>query len=111
MPYFFAISDQTWPIKILGRNLLAFRRVEIFQISLRERASAALVDYFVDHRDRRLGKNADRRNGDLKFVGTELFEREKRFVLPRDQHVTYVAFDKGGGRTARAGVEHGNILV
>ena len=37
----FGDLDQTWTIKVLGRNLLPFRRVEIFQIRLRERASAA----------------------------------------------------------------------
>src|SRR6266576_1701058 len=51
--------DQTRAIKILGRDLLTFWRVEIFQIRLRHRACSVLINDFVDHRDRRLGNNAD----------------------------------------------------
>src|SRR5258705_887962 len=35
---------QTWTIKVLGRNLLAFRRVEIFQIRLRHRSGSVLIN-------------------------------------------------------------------
>jgi len=103
--------NQTRAIKVLGGNFLACRTIEVFQIRLRESAGSALIGYFVNYRDRRLGKNTDRRNGDLELVRAKLLKCEKRLVLPRDQHVANVAFYKRGCRTARAGVEHGNVFV
>src|SRR4029077_564780 len=88
--------NQTRAIKVLGGNFLACRTIEVFQISLRESAGSALIGYFVNYRVRRLGKNTDRRNGDLELVRAKLLKCEKRLVLPRDQHVANVAFYKRG---------------
>src|SRR5262245_23767109 len=65
-------------------DLLAFRRVEVLEVFLRHGTRAAAQDYLVDHRHRRFGEDADRRNHDLELVGTQFLGREPRFVFPRD---------------------------
>src|SRR5215204_4055537 len=59
---------QSWPIVVLGDDLLTLRRVQIFQIRLRHRPSAMLACYLIHHADRRLSQDADGRNHDLELV-------------------------------------------
>jgi hypothetical protein len=35
--------------------------------------------------------------------------RQDAFVFPGDQHVAQAAFDEGGGRPARPGIEHRHV--
>ena len=53
------------PVVMLGRELLAFRAGEVFQVSLRHRRGPALVRNPIDDCDRRLGEDAGRRRDDV----------------------------------------------
>ena len=50
-----------------------------------------------------------RRHDDLELVGAEFVERQEGLVLPGEQHVADAALGEGGGRAARAGVEHRDV--
>src|SRR5439155_7414424 len=56
-------------------------------------------------------EDADRGGHDLELVLAELVDGQDGLVLPREEHVAYAALDERGGRSARAGVEHGYPLV
>ena len=45
------------------------------------------------------------------FVFAEFVQREIGFVLPREEHIADAALREGGGRSARAGIEHRNIFI
>src|SRR5471030_950111 len=96
--------------EIVARDeLLAFRRIEMLEIFLGDRARAAAVDRLVDDRDRRLGEDADRRRDDLDLVLAELVDRQEGLVLPSDQAVALAALDEGQSSAARAAVEHRHV--
>ena len=99
------------PVEVLGDDLLAGRRVEEIEIGLGHLAGAALVDHLVDQRDRRLGQDREGGHDDLELVGAELLQGQEGLVLPGDQHVADGALGEGGGRAARAGIEHRHVAV
>src|SRR6202051_149652 len=96
---------------VLRCDLLTILRIEVLEISLRHRPRPMPIDVPVHQRHRRLGENAWGKGDDLEFVGAELVDREVRLVLPREQNVTDSALGEGRGRTARAGVEHRDVLI
>src|SRR3954470_23307101 len=72
-------------IKVLGGDALALGAVQVFEIRLRDRARAMLVDDTVDQRDGRFGKDAERGIDDLELVTTGLAEGQVGLVFPGDQ--------------------------
>ena len=58
-------------VEVLGRDILALFRVEIFEIGFRLLARALGVDIGIDHRDRRLGEDRDRRSDDVEGIRAE----------------------------------------
>ena len=97
------------PVEVLGRDLLAFRRVEILEIGLRHVAGAMLVDDFVDDGDRRLGQDGKAGNHQLDLAGAEFLDGEEGFVLPRQQHVADAALHESGGAAAGTGIQHRHV--
>ena len=98
-------------IIVVGDELLRFRRVEEVQIGLGHFARALGIDHLVDDGDRRLCLDGERRHDDVEFVGAKLVEREEGLVLPSKQNVADAALREGGGRAARAGIEHRHVGV
>src|SRR5450432_1319774 len=89
-------------VEIACSYFLSLRRVQVFEVRLRNGTRAFLVDDLVDQRDRRLGENADRWDDDLHLVLAELLDRKKRLVLPGDQDIADAALGECRGRTTRA---------
>ena len=98
-------------IEVLGGQRLALGRVEELEVGLGRLARALRVDVGVDDRDGRLGQDALARDDDLELVLAELLEHEEGLVLPGEEDIANAALGKGGGRTARTGVEHRNVAV
>ena len=98
-------------IKVLRRDFLSLRGIQILQIFLGHLARAVLIDILVDHADRRLRDDADRGRDDIEFAGTQLLDRQVGLVFPGQQHIADTAFDECHGRAARAGIEHRHIVV
>src|SRR3546814_3964716 len=79
-------------------DVLRLGRVEIFEIGLGHLGRAVALRIAVKHRDRRLGKNRDRRDDDVEPALPQLLLREKGLILPGEQHVADAALDEGGRR-------------
>src|SRR4051794_22508986 len=73
---------RTRPVVVARRDVLRFVGPEVLEVRLGDFARAALVHDLVDHRDRRLRRDAHRRHHDLEAACPELLVREERFVLP-----------------------------
>ena len=97
-------------IIILRRDGLTFGRVKEFEIRFCNLFGAALLHHAIHPGDRRLGEDAERGVDDLELVAAVFLHGEKGFVFPRDEHVTDAALHEGRGRSAGAGVEHGDVL-
>src|ERR1700722_9176674 len=69
-------------VKMLCRNLLSLRGIQVPQVLLGHFARAVFVDVLIDHADRRFGENADRGRDDIEFVGSQFLERKVSLVLP-----------------------------
>ncbi|MNK73376.1 hypothetical protein D3C87_928710 [compost metagenome] len=98
-------------VEVAARDVLAFVGVQVLQVLLGHGARALLVDHLVDHRHAGLGQDGDGRHDDLELLGAEFLQRQEGFVFPGQQHVAHAALHEGDGRAARAGVEHGHVLV
>ncbi len=83
----------------------------MLEIGPRDFRGAAAQRHLVDHGDRRLGEDAERRHDDLELVGAEILHREERLVLPGDQHVADAALRERRRRAARARIEHRHVLI
>src|SRR6188472_4199718 len=83
------------PVVMTRGDLLRLRRVQEFQVRLRNNTRAALVDDLVDDRHRRFRDDADRRHDDLDVAAAQLAYGEVRFVLPDDQPIADAALDEG----------------
>src|SRR5205807_9040616 len=94
------------PVEVPRDDLLAFLAVEIVEVRHRHLARAPPQRHLVDHRHRRLGEDAHRRDDDLESVRTELAHREHGLVLPGDEHITESPLHEGRGCPAGSGVEH-----
>ena len=75
------------------------------------RGGAVLEGDLVHDRDGGFGQNAQRGDDDLHLIGADFLDREKRLVLPGEQHIADAPLNKGRGGIARAGIEHRHIGV
>ena len=100
-----------WAVEVLGRNLLASRAVQVFQVFSGDFGVALFLGVLVDHGHWRLREDRQGRHDDVELVGAAVFfEGQERFVFPRQQHVTLTVVDEGDGRTASTGVQHRHVL-
>ena len=99
-------------IEVLGDDRLRRRRVEEVEIGL---APACACPW----RRRLPSTTATGGSARIESDGATIsnlsapnsLQREEGLVLPGDQHVADAALGEGGGRAARAGVEHRHVLV
>src|SRR6266516_676084 len=100
-----------WTVIVPGEDFLAFVAVEMFQVGFGHRFGSVFSGGFVHHADLWLSEDARGWGHDVELVFAEFVAAEKNLILPIVQDVADTALDKGGGGAARAGVQHGNILV
>ena len=109
--YFASDGLRSRTIEIFGRNLLAGVGIQIFQIGFGNFAGAMPIDVTSTTAT---GGSARMLLGgihDLEFVRAEFFDREIRFVFPRQQNVAQTALHERGGRAARARIEHRHVAI
>src|SRR5882757_1285760 len=98
-------------IGIARGNFLTLFGIPILQVGFGDGTGAFFIGNLVDDGERRFREDRQRRRHDLEFVLAEFALRQKRLVLPRQQHVANAALDERHGRAARAGIEHRYVLV
>src|ERR1700688_1121535 len=74
-------------IAVLRADLLPFLRVKEIEICVGDLACAVLGRDSINHADRRFSQDADRRGHNFEFIPAQFIERQKRFVLPREQYI------------------------
>src|SRR5690606_24708792 len=98
------------PIEVLCRKALTISAVEIFKIGPCHLGGSFSLCVGIDKRDRRLGLDRDRRHDDLELVATELLQRKKGLVFPREKNVTDAALYECRCRSTRTRVENRNVV-
>src|SRR6202011_1192537 len=83
-----------WTIEVASGDLLTFLGVEEFKIALCRGSCALALRDPVDERHRRLCQDRQRGDHNFELVLAELFQRQKRLILPGQQDVTDTTFSK-----------------
>src|SRR6185437_3136498 len=96
-------------VEVAGNDLLAFLAVEVLKISGRKWPPGVLQGVLVDYSDGRLREDADRRVDDCEAIPRLLTDGQQRLVLPSNQHVPETMLDERRRRSARAGIQHGDV--
>ena len=73
--YFSSAFGIAGAVEVLAGDVLRLGAVEVFEVGLREFCGAVFLRVLLDHRDRRLGEDADGRDDDLGLAGEFLLDQ------------------------------------